>query len=105
MSDPVLPFDPFWTLGKVLSGAIALAYICFAYLMADDLHAVYMFLFILTPVACIWFPDSMGSYIGYAMFSIGVTRESHPGFVYALGWLVLLLPVLLSILGYFLLKP
>ena len=47
----------------------------------------------------------MGSYIGYAMFSIGVTRESHPGFVYALGWLVLLLPVLLSILGYFLLKP
>jgi hypothetical protein len=44
---------------------------------------------------CIWFPDTLGEYIGGRF-----TKRSPAGLVWFLGWVVLLVPVLaLAIMG------
>jgi hypothetical protein len=51
-----------------------------------------------SPLACIWFADEMGSYIGPT--SSGAITSSAPGrLVCIAGWLLLLMPVLVAI-GY-----
>jgi hypothetical protein len=49
----------------------------------------------IVPIACIWFPEIMAGYTGYAITrGIAVTQPSHPGCVSLCGSLLLLLPVI-----------
>ena len=49
------------------------------------------------PLVCIWFPDEMGS-VAYAH---GLPLNESPGcLVMAGGWLLLLLPIILVLVGY-----
>ncbi len=53
-------------------------------------------IFAIFPLACIWFGDEMGGYIGPT--SSGAITSPTPGWLVCIGgWLVLLLPVLIGI--------
>jgi len=55
-------------------------------------------LFCLFPLACIWFGEAMGGYVGPAGM-MGIT-EPTPGIIICiLGWLLLLLPVIAPLIG------
>ena len=76
-----------------MSGAVAAIYVVAALVTADAEHAFLALLFVIFPLACIWFGDAMGGFTGPAG-GIGITRSSPGVMVRILGWVVLLLPVI-----------
>lgn len=56
-----------------------------------------MLLFCIIPLACIWFPEELGDYTGLFLFD-SITTASPPGFVWFLGWVVLLVPPFVALL-------
>jgi hypothetical protein len=52
--------------------------------------------FCVLPVACIWFPGALGDSVGGR-----ITRKSPRSFVWFLGWVVLLLPLIAAAILYF----
>lgn len=86
---------------RVLSLLVAVFYIITAYCLKGGEIAIKALIFALFPVACIWFSESMGNYTGI-MGSMPINHIS-PGFlVRLLGWILLLLPVLLTVFQIFL---
>ena len=80
----------------------ASALVAIAYVVAGILHdgaelAFKMVLFTIFPLACIWFGEAMGGYVGPTML-IGITKRSPGQFVCVLGWLLLLLPLSIVLL-------
>ena len=74
-------------LARVGSLVIAVLYVGVS-LTANGLEtALRVFMFCLLPLACIWFPQAMGDFVGGRM-----TASSPAVFVWTLGWVVLLLP-------------
>jgi hypothetical protein len=49
---------------------------------------------LLLPLACIWYAEEMGEYIG-ALPGPGINRKSPAGMVKIGGWILLLLPAIL----------
>ena len=45
-------------------------------------------------VACVWFPEAIGAYKSHGYGHI--TKESPASFVWVLGWIVPLLPVIIG---------
>ena len=45
-------------------------------------------------MACVWFPEAIGAYKSHGYGHI--TKESPASFVWVLGWIVLLLPVIIG---------
>jgi hypothetical protein len=86
------------TLGRnrILSGAVAAIYVIAALATAGAEHAFLLCLYLLFPLACIWFGDAMGGFTGPAG-TIGITASSPGVFVRILGWVILLLPVIFMI--------
>jgi hypothetical protein len=83
---------------RILSGLVAVLYVVGAYMAAGVEGAGKAALFVILPLACIWFADEMGSYIGPT--TSGAITSPTPGWLVCIGgWLVLLLPVLIGI-GY-----
>jgi len=78
------------------SGLIAVAYIVAAYVHAGAESAFKLACFTILPLACIWFADAMGDYMGPTM--IPITGRSPGLMVCILGWLLLLLPIFVVIL-------
>lgn len=77
---------------RVMSGLIALTYLSTAYYMEGSEAAFKTGMFLILPMACIWFSESMGSSLGGSF-----VNSPTPGcFVLAGGWLILLLPVILA---------
>ena len=82
---------------KILSGIIALAYLAGAYFTTDAANLWKVGLFLILPLACIWFSDAMGDYTGVGM-GRGAITSTTPGCMVAFGgWLLLLLPLILWI--------
>lgn len=87
---------------RLLSGLVAAGYLAFAAWTQGSLeHVLTMLLFLLLPLACIWFSDSMGTLTG---ISFGLTRPkvsfTTPGdFVAIGGWLLLACPLIVAIIG------
>jgi hypothetical protein len=67
--------------------------------MAGTLSALKVFAAMLVPLACVWFPEAMGDYTGHTFSHI--TKPSPPSFVWFLGWIVLLLPVIVGTILWF----
>lgn len=87
------------TWNRSLSGFLALLYLAFAFWAGGIGYAFRVLSFLALPMACIWYPDELGSVIGVRFgLSPGlptVTRTSPGCFVRLLGWaLLLLVPVL-----------
>jgi hypothetical protein len=81
---------------RILSGIVVAIYVFTALIAVDGEHAFMIFVAMVFPLACIWFSDTMGGFIGPAG-AIGITAPSPGAFVRILGWIVLLLPLLFFI--------
>jgi hypothetical protein len=77
---------------RILSGLVAAFYI-FGGLITDGAKgALIFFAFVILPLACIWFGDTMGGYIGPSN-GMSITAPSPGIFVCIAGWILLMLPV------------
>jgi hypothetical protein len=85
------------TLGKLFSGVVAIAYAVAAF-KSDGVAGLKLCASLLLPLACIWFPEEIGSLTGY--FRNGYVNVQTPGiFISILGWFFLVgLPVFLHLL-------
>jgi hypothetical protein len=80
---------------RIISGVIALIYLVVAYLGDGGEAAFKVGIFLVLPLACIWFGEEMGNYSGMLMG--GGPMNPTPGWLVAAGgWLLLLLPVILA---------
>lgn len=83
--------------GKVLSLVVSGSVITIAYQFSGEETAFRYAMFYVLPLALIWFPKEMANFTG----SLGgqpITQASHPGCVYAGGWAMLFLPVLMFVI-------
>jgi len=84
-------------INRVVSGLIALTYLGGAYYMGGSEAAFKTGMFLILPMACIWFSEGMGSSGGGPF-----VNSTTPGcLVAAGGWLVLFLPVIIGIFTFF----
>jgi len=97
MRDELIPSDPFWTPSRVLSLLLAGGYVVGAGLFGGLEVAAKVVMFVVLPLACIWFSDALADYTGYGFSSMPITRPSPEIFVYYLGWVVLLLPLFVMV--------
>ncbi len=83
---------------RLLSVIVAMIYLVVAY-AAHGLELVgRVAIFLILPLACIWFADAMGSYTGPTPRG-AITEKTPGGLVCFGGWLVLLLPVIAVIVA------
>jgi len=81
---------------RLLSGLLAAVYIIGAYIGEGGELAWKVGIGVILPLACIWFSDAMGDYIGPT--SGGGITSTTPGWLVCIGgWLLLLLPLIISI--------
>ncbi len=84
---------------RIISGVIATAYFAAACLTADGETAFLVGLYLILPLACIWFSRAMGGYTGFGMGRGAITTVT-PGILIAVaGWLLLLLPAVFGLMG------
>jgi hypothetical protein len=90
----------FWTLSRVMSGMVAVGYVVLDGIYYGVGSALYTAAFCVLPLGCIWFSRAMGRYRGIGLaFPVYVRRPSPASMVFALGWVVLLLPAALLLIG------
>jgi hypothetical protein len=83
----------FLSPSRVMSALVAVGYAVAGYCAGGISTGLEVFGCAVLPVACIWFPDALGSYVGW-WGTTHITRPSPELAVAFMGWVVLLLPVL-----------
>jgi hypothetical protein len=84
---------------RILSALVAIGYLFVALLARGGGGVCRMALFLILPMFCIWFSDAMGGYRG--MTSQLIFISPSPGImVRVLGWILLLLPIVFSVMEY-----
>ena len=84
-------------ISRILSAIIAIGYVIAAYFVAGGEEAFKFGIFLVLPLACIWFSDEMGSFTGIMRGQAISTKT--PGCLVALGgWLLLILPVIIAVI-------
>jgi hypothetical protein len=86
------------TWNRILSASLAAVYVALGFLAGGPEAGCKMVLGVILPLACIWFSDAMGGYNGW-VGSGSITSPSPGLIVCILGWVLLLLPVLIVIVG------
>jgi hypothetical protein len=81
---------------RALSALLAVFFIVFGYLDAGAKDAWEAGLFVILPLACIWFCDAMGGYIG-PVWRGNITAASPGVVICILGWILLLMPFIMWI--------
>ncbi len=83
---------------RILSGVLATAYIVLAFVVAGGEACFKIAIFLILPLACVWFSDEMGDYIGQS--GSGYITERSPGIlVLILGWLLLFMPIICAVVA------
>ena len=81
---------------RILSGLLALIYVVVAAWTRGAEAGFKVALFAILPLACIWFADAMGGYVGPAWR--GAVHAPTPGLAVCIaGWLLLLLPAIIGV--------
>jgi len=83
---------------RIISGVIALVYVIGAYVGGGGGAAIKVAAFLVLPLACIWFSDTMGGYTGFGMGRGAITSTSPGCMVAICGWVLLLLPVIIGVI-------
>lgn len=79
---------------KITSSIVAISYLAISYHAGGWELSWRVAIFLILPLACIWFSDAMGSYTGIG-FGRGAITSTTPGCVVAFGgWLLLFIPVI-----------
>jgi hypothetical protein len=86
----------YWSPSRGLSLLIGIAYALFTYLHGDAGDVIAMLAFLLLPLACIWFPEPMGDFIGSAGSGF-IDRPTPERTIFIAGWVFLFLPILLAL--------
>jgi uncharacterized membrane protein YoaT (DUF817 family) len=84
-------------ISKALSLIVAMAYVALAYAFGDGAVAMKMGMFLILPLACIWFSESMGGYVGGTMRGQYIGSTTPGCLVAAGGWLLLLIPLVIGL--------
>ena len=87
-------------ISRTLSAVIAIAYIATAYFTDGGETAFRVGMFLILPIACIWYGDSMGDYVGGTMRGQYISSSTPGCMVIAGGWLLLLLPAIIGLISY-----
>lgn len=85
------------TWNRQLSLVVTGLYLVFAALFRSAPFAFGVVIFLPPALACIWFGEEIGRYIGLAAFR-PITKETPAVFVVLGGWLLLLLPAIMATL-------
>ena len=88
-----------WSWNRILSALLAVIYIIVALVMGGVEESCKVVLFLIMPMACIWFSEAMGGYTGLTT-SVPITAPSPGIMVCIVGWVVLLLPVVCVIIAW-----
>ena len=87
---PGLPPTPRWSVGRVLSAAIALVYFSGAVVIGGPADSLRIALFLALPMLCIWYPDVVAGF-----HSFGITKTTPEVILPFFGWALLILPMVL----------
>ena len=85
---------------RLLSVVVAVIYVVIGAIEGGPVLALKVVGFSILPLACIWFPDALGSYTG--LFPLGdypITQPSPGILICIMGWVVLLMPVVIVIIA------
>ena len=84
-----------WLRSRWLSASIAVLYLLTAVLTGGLQSLLQAALFLVWPLACIWFPDGMGNLVGVSFGNVWpvVTQPTPGDFVAVGGWILLLSPL------------
>jgi hypothetical protein len=82
---------------KILSGVLAVIYVVVALSGGGAEAGFKVGLFLILPLACIWFSEAMGGYTGPVWRAV-VTAPTPGVFVCIAGWLLLLVPGIIGII-------
>lgn len=85
-------------ISRIVSGAIAIAYVVMVYRTGGGEDALELTIFLVLPLACIWYSEEMGSYPG--VIRLQAITSKTPGCMVAFGgWLLLFVPVVIWIIA------
>jgi hypothetical protein len=82
---------------RLLSGVLAAIYIVIAFCFGGAEAGFKIGLFLILPLACIWFSEPMGGYTGPVWRGV-ITSPTPAIFVCIGGWLLLLLPLIIGVI-------
>ena len=83
---------------RLLSGLVALLYLVPAIVFGNFEIIFKLVVFLMLPLACIWFSDTMGGFTGFITFTRPAITKRSPGFLVAfVGWILLLIPLVIGI--------
>jgi len=89
-------------MGKILSLFIAAAYLIFADVALGSEMFFKILIFLVFPLACIWFGSEIGGFVGFSgLGRPAITKTSTSGLIRFMGWVFLLLPLLFIIIFVF----
>ena len=88
-------------ISRILSAIIAIAYLAPAYFTDGGETAFRVGMFLILPIACIWFGDAMGDYVGGTIRGQYISSTTPGCLVVAGGWLLLILPAIVGLISYF----
>ena len=91
-----LPTDEplwYWSPPRVFAALIAFAYALATYLFGDPVDVIRVLCFLVLPMACIWFPEPIGDFVGSAGQGF-IDRPTPEVLVSIAGWVLLLMPLL-----------
>ncbi len=97
----LIPPKSGWSLSRILSTTVSVVYIVGAYLHADIKTTIEVSMFCVLPLGCIWFPQALGDYLGFVSSGRFITEASPAGGVAFMGWVLLLLPAIVSTVAWF----
>ena len=87
-------------VSRILSALIAIGYVSAAYLAEGGKLALTCGVYLLFPLAFIWFSEELGSFTGIVQ-GHGITSTTPGCFVALAGWLLLFLPVIIGLIRVF----
>ena len=85
---------------RILSGLLAATYIVVALCGGGAEAGFKAALFLVLPLACIWFSEAMGGYTGPA-WRATITAPTPAVFVCIAGWLLLVMPAIIGVVYLF----
>jgi len=86
-------------INRGLSLLIYCGYLALAFTVGGPFAALKVAMFLLLPLACIWFPEPLGDYAGN-LRGHQVTRSSPAFLVCAMGWVILVgVPIIVGVLN------
>ena len=84
-------------IARATSVMVAGAYIAIAIFSKMEGAILKTIMFLILPMACIWYGDAMGTYTGM-MRGQYISKTSPGCLVAACGWLMLMLPILIKLI-------